>query len=80
MYGGRRIIEVHPETEGRDRLISMLEERGQEFEEVGNTLYIFQTGEARFDEEFLASMGHFNYRTPTLEDVFLKLTGRSLNE
>ena len=78
-YGGRRIIEARPNAEQRGRLLAALTERGVHFEEVEDTLYIFQTDEA-FDEQLAASLGQFSYRTSTLEDVFLRLTGRSLNE
>ena len=79
-YGGRRIIEVRPEAGTRDALVSRLKEQGTQFEEVENTFYVFHTEQAGFDEAFLASIGYFSYRTPTLEDVFLRLTGRSLTE
>ncbi|MEW6034713.1 MAG: ABC transporter ATP-binding protein [Chloroflexota bacterium] len=79
-HGGRRVIEARPRTEGREALAAELRGRGLEFQEVEDTFYIFQTDDTGLEEGFLGQMERFSYHSPTLEDVFLRLTGRSLGE
>jgi len=77
---GREVIEVRPEPADRARVAGLLRERGMEPEEAGEALYLFgQDGDAVLG--WLGSqVRSVVRRATTLEDVFLKLTGRALRE
>lgn len=77
---GREVIEVRPEPADRARIIGLLRERGMEAEEAGEALYLFgQDGDAVLGWLGSQVRGVVR-RTATLEDVFLKMTGRVLRE
>jgi lipooligosaccharide transport system ATP-binding protein len=73
-YIGERIWEIEFEPEGRDGLVAELQRRQLEFEEAADVLYIFNYR----DDQVAGLPGRT--RPATLEDVFFKLTGRSLLE
>jgi lipooligosaccharide transport system ATP-binding protein len=73
-YIGGRIWEIEFEPVQRDVLVAELERRQLEFEEAADVLYIFNFHDAQVD----GLPGRT--RPATLEDVFFKLTGRSLVE
>jgi lipooligosaccharide transport system ATP-binding protein len=73
-YIGERIWEIEFEPEGRDGLVDELKRRQLEFEEAADVLYIFNYR----DGQVAGLPGRT--RPATLEDVFFKLTGRSLLE
>jgi lipooligosaccharide transport system ATP-binding protein len=73
-YIGERIREIEFEPEERDGLIVELRRRNLEFEEAADVLYI-----SRFDGHQIEGLPG-KTRPATLEDVFFKLTGRSLLE
>ncbi|MBI2958485.1 MAG: ABC transporter ATP-binding protein [Chloroflexi bacterium] len=79
-YGGKRIVEARPRQDDRDWLVETLRRQGLEFQEVEDTFYIFQTDGEVLDQRLVASLDRFAHHVPTLEDVFLRLTGRSLGE
>jgi len=79
-YGGKRIVEARPRPEHKERLVAALKQRGLDFQEVEDTFYIFQADGDVLDENLVASLDRFAHHVPTLEDVFLRLTGRSLGE
>jgi hypothetical protein len=64
----------------KDSVLAKLRDRGFEWQEIENTLYIFQNHGQSLDEELEGELDVLNRHVPTLEDVFLKLTGRSLRE
>lgn len=79
-HGGREIIEAQVSSDRRERVLAELRQRGVYWQELGRTLYIF-----RFDGDGLAELSEMGLtvlgrRVPTLEDVFLRLTGRALTE
>lgn len=78
-YVGRNVIEVGGPDEGIRRLVN---EKGLDHEDLGHRLLIYtHEGEGLFDvisREFCAQ--GCLLRMATLEDVFLKLTGRELRE
>jgi lipooligosaccharide transport system ATP-binding protein len=71
---GERIWEIDFEPSQRDGLIDELKRRALEFEEAADVLYI-----SKFKNGELAGLPG-RMRLATLEDVFFKLTGRSLLE
>lgn len=76
---GRDVIEVHEPTEA---LLALVRSEGWEHEELSHRLHIYSTqGEQLFqrigEQE---CRGGCALRMATLEDVFLKLTGRDLRE
>jgi lipooligosaccharide transport system ATP-binding protein len=73
-YIGERIWEIEFELEGRDGLVAELKQRQLEFEEAADVIYIFNYR----DDQVAGLPGRT--RPATLEDVFFKLTGRSLLE
>jgi lipooligosaccharide transport system ATP-binding protein len=73
-YIGERIWEIEFEPAGRDGLVAELKRRQLEFEEAADVIYIFNYR----DEQVEGLPGRT--RPATLEDVFFKLTGRSLLE
>ena len=80
-HGGSQIIEVRVRsTERRDLVLSMMSERGLQWQEIEETLYIYQGDGQVLDEELESELAIMNQHVPTLEDVFLKLTRRSLKE
>jgi lipooligosaccharide transport system ATP-binding protein len=73
-YIGERIWEIEFEPAQRDGLVAELNKRKLEFEEAADVIYIFHFVEGQVD----GLPGKM--RPATLEDVFFKLTGRSLVE
>jgi len=73
-YIGGRIWEIEFEPVERDGLVAELHRRKLEFEEAADVLYIFNFADGQVD----GLPGRT--RPATLEDVFFKLTGRSLLE
>jgi len=78
-FVGRQVVESSPV---RDDLRAFVEERGLEHEDLGVRMIVYCK-----DDETLYREIHEKYcqencilRTATLEDVFLKLTGRELRE
>ncbi len=80
-HGGSQIIEARAHAgDVKDSVLAKLRDRGFEWQEIENTLYIFQNHGQSLDEELEGELDVLNRHVPTLEDVFLKLTGRSLRE
>ena len=73
-YIGKRIWEIEFEPAERDGLVAELTRRQLEFEEAADVLYVFNFRDGQVD----GLPGRT--RPATLEDVFFKLTGRSLLE
>jgi lipooligosaccharide transport system ATP-binding protein len=79
-YAGEIVREIWLNSEDRNRILTGLKSKGLEYREMGGRINIFNTD----DEEYIA--GLMNYpqrlrrRPANLEDVFLKLTGRTLEE
>lgn len=73
---GREIAEMTLKPEEREKTIQELKKAGLEFEEVGDKIQVFrveETGETALSPTL-------RKRPATLEDVFLRLTGRTLVE
>ena len=86
-HAGRDVLEVQADPEAHPVLVADLERRGNfEVESSGDTVYVFgRDGEspARLADQLADELnGDFRVtvRQSNLEDVFLRLTGRSLKE
>ena len=73
-YVGGKIWEIELDSGERDKIIKKLERHQLEFEEVGDIIQVFH-----LDDKSIRGLPG-RPRKATLEDVFLKLTGRSLLE
>ncbi len=67
-------------SEGRDKTVKELESRGLHYEEVGGKIHVFHVEAEEPIRGLLSSPEQLRRRPATLEDVFFKLTGRSLLE
>jgi lipooligosaccharide transport system ATP-binding protein len=76
-YVGKRVWEIELDSGNREDVIGELSGRGLEFEEVDNVVQVFH-----LDDELAGSLPDLmaRPRSATLEDVFFRLTGRSLLE
>ena len=79
-HGGKRVLEARPRPEARDFVLQELTEAGVEWQAVEDTLYIFQDSHQVLEGSLLEVLNVLSQHIPTLEDVFLRLTGRSLRE
>ncbi|NQT72232.1 MAG: ATP-binding cassette domain-containing protein, partial [Chloroflexi bacterium] len=79
-YGSKQIIEAKADSTAKDQIREELKRRGIYWQELGETFYIFQSDSADFDNIFGEKLNVLVQRKPTLEDVFLRLTGRALTE
>lgn len=79
-YGGRHIIEVKIDPVEREQVKATLTGRGLYWQELGDILYIFQPDGTELRDLLSDELHIVDQRSPTLEDVFLRLTGRSLTE
>jgi lipooligosaccharide transport system ATP-binding protein len=80
-HGGVQIIEARPRLEERkDRVLAMLRDRGLEWQEIEGLFYIYQNNGQVLGDELQNELAIMSQHTPTLEDVFLRLTRRSLRE
>ncbi len=79
-YVGSEVWEVEVSSGGKGGLTEELKSRGLDFEDAGNRIYIFHI-DAEESVRGLEKLAERLKRRPaTLEDVFLRLTGRSLLE
>ena len=79
-YGGKWIIEAKLDFAERELVEAELKRQGFYWQELGETLYIFQPEGAEFTNILKGKLSVISQRMPTLEDVFLRLTGRSLEQ
>jgi len=77
---GSEVWEIEVDSRERDKLVDTLESRGLDFEDAGTHIYVFHV----IQEDALSGIvgdGHkLRQRPANLEDVFFRLTGRSLIE
>jgi lipooligosaccharide transport system ATP-binding protein len=81
-HAGRDVIEVHMTPEERPGVMQKLEQlNGVTIEEVEDIVYVFVRGENGFDAAGLdLDAEKLVHRRANLEDVFLRLTGRGLEQ
>jgi len=78
---GREVVEIRASEEGDAGLLATLSPLYTGHERAGDTLYLYCTDSHALMERMLSlNLPNVLHRPATLEDVFLKLTGRSLIE
>jgi len=77
---GSEVWEIGVNSEERDETIKKLESRGLDFEDVGGKIHVFHIEADELIEGVVNSPQRLRRRPATLEDVFFRLTGRSLVE
>ena len=79
-YVGKEVWEIAVNSEERGKIVQKLESRGSDFEDDGSKIHVFHIE----SDESIRGLVNFpetlRRRPATLEDVFLRLTGRSLSE
>ncbi len=79
-YAGKEVLELRIKPEEKDTIISRLQSPDVNIEDIGDTLYVFSSDGGSLRQRFDLSSEKIVYRQATLEDVFLRLTGRGLQE
>ncbi len=77
---GSEIGEIDVDAAARDKVVQELASRGLDFEDTGRTIYVFHADSSEFGEGWDNLNQGLRRRPGPLEDVFLRLTGRSLAE
>ena len=77
---GNRVVEILPDQERVDELVNELKNRGLEFEQVESIFQVFHSQTDALSADLEKSGFNVWQRLGTLEDVFIKLTGRGLVE
>jgi len=79
-YVGSEVWEIEVDAGERDKTIKDLESRGLDFEEVGGKIHAFHVEASEMSRRLVNFPERLRRRPATLEDVFFRLTGRSLVE
>ena len=79
-YAGVEVWEIKAKPGERGKIIGDIENHGLEFEVVGNDINIFHREASESLTGIADYQGPLSKRPATLEDVFFRLTGRSLSE
>ena len=79
-YVGNEVWEIEVDSEEKYRTVKELESRGLDFEDVGGKIHVFQIETDESVTGLVNSPERLRQRPATLEDVFFRLTGRSLIE
>lgn len=79
-YVGQEVLELRLDTVGKSHVLRQLQSYNVSIEDVGDTLYVFSNDGGLLPEQLMIESGDVVRRQATLEDVFLRLTGRELKE
>lgn len=79
-YAGSEVWQIEVNAEGKGRIIQELESRGLDFDDGGSEIYIFHVMDDESLTDLVNHAERLKHRPATLEDVFFRLTGRSLVE
>ena len=79
-YAGNEVWEIDADLEERDKTTKELKRRGLDFEDVRGKIHVFHIEVEESINGLVSSLGRLKRRPVTLEDVFFRLTGRSLVE
>ncbi len=79
-YAGKDAIEIRVKPEQREAVLAQLRTRTPNIEEMGDTIYIFGQDGRGLLQDLDLKAERLLFRQASLEDVFLKLTGRALQE
>jgi lipooligosaccharide transport system ATP-binding protein len=77
---GTEVWEIQVDPEDRERVLAGLESRHLDFEDAGTHVYVFHLDSERALGDLVGDGRRVRQRPATLEDVFFRLTGRSLVE
>lgn len=79
-YVGDKIWEIEFDSNEKDTIVTELESRGLDFEIVKDKVHIFHLDSSEPLSGLVGLPERLRRRTATLEDVFFRLTGRTLME
>jgi lipooligosaccharide transport system ATP-binding protein len=79
-YVGDQLVELSTSPGEGEKLGSELKQAGMDFEQSGNTLYIFHLRDIVELRAVLPELNNWKIRPATLEDVFFRISGRTLSE
>ena len=79
-YVGDKVWEIELNHREREETVKNLESHSLDFEELGDTIHVFHVATDERPAGLENFAGRVRERPATLEDVFLRLTGRSLAE
>jgi lipooligosaccharide transport system ATP-binding protein len=79
-YVGNKVWEIEMNHGEREETVKNLESQGLDFEEVGDKIHVFHVATDETPMELANFADRVRGRPATLEDVFFRLTGRSLAE
>ena len=74
------VWEIELNSEETDKNMKELESHGLDFEIVGDKIHVFHVGADESMKGLVDNPRKLSWRSATLEDVFFRLTGRSLAE
>ena len=77
---GDEVWEIEVDSQEREALSAALQSRGLDFEDAGTHIYVFHVGREDEVGDIVEDGHRLRQRPANLEDVFLRLTGRSLIE
>lgn len=79
-FTGNEVWEIGAQPENKVRILEVIKKLNLEFEETEDTIHVFHT-DSRLSAQVLEGLAYSVTRRPaTLEDVFFRITGRSLGE
>lgn len=79
-YVGDEVLEIESNSENQGKIIEELTSRGLDFVDVGGTIQVFHTNRDELARTMMNFPERLRQRPATLEDVFFRLTGRTLVE
>jgi len=79
-YVGSEVWEIQVDPEDREKVLAGLESRRLDFEDAGTHVYVFHLDSGQVLGDLIGDGRRVRQRPATLEDVFFRLTGRSLVE
>ena len=79
-YVGTEVWEIEVNSAEKVETVRELESRGLDFEDTGNRIHVFHIDAEESVRGLENLPERLKRRTATLEDVFLKLTGRKIRE
>ncbi len=79
-YVGEEVLEIEANSKNRDKIIRELSSCGLDFVDAGYVIQVFHTDRDKLATQLLNFPERLRQRPATLEDVFFRLTGRTLSE
>ncbi len=79
-YVGDEVLEIEANSWNREKIIEELTTCGLDFVDAGDVIQVFHVGRDELTKGLVNFPGRMRQRAATLEDVFFRLTGRTLAE